>query len=101
MVQMSNIIHNASPDTEVLEEIGRRLEALRTSRRLSQEEAARLSGISRRTLYNAERGNNPTLLTILRLLRTYGRLGAVDTFIPRPEVSPIQELERLERRRRG
>jgi putative transcriptional regulator len=60
---------------------------------MSQLEAARLSGISRRTLYNAESGDNPTLLTLIRLLRTYGRLGAIDDFIPVPEVSPIAVIE--------
>jgi transcriptional regulator with XRE-family HTH domain len=98
---MSNELRSDAPDTEILDEIGRRLEALRKARRLTQAEAAKLSGIGRRTLYNAEQGNNPTLLTVIRLLRTYGRLGAVDTFIPVLEVSPIQELERLERERRG
>lgn len=90
-----------TPDTEVLREIGRRLEALRKSRGLSQSEAAERSGVARRTLYSAEHGENPTLLTVLRLLRTYGRLGAIDTFIPVPEVSPIEVIERLERGKRG
>jgi transcriptional regulator with XRE-family HTH domain len=94
---MSSILRVEEPDSAILREIGGRLEALRKARRLSQNEAATLSGISRRTLYNAEQGLNPTLLTLIRLLRTYGRLGAVDTFIPVPEISPIQELERRER----
>ncbi len=88
-------------DTDVMRELGRRLKALRKARGYSQAEAARLSGIGRRTLYSAEQGENPTLLTLVRLLRTYSRLGALDAFIPAPEVSPIQELERRERRRVG
>ncbi len=31
-----------------------------------------------------------TLLTVIRLLRTYGRLGSLDAFIPPAEVSPMQ-----------
>ena len=96
---MSNILPTLAPDTEILQEIGRRLQSLRTSRNLSQAEAAELSGLSRRTLYSAEHGDNPTLLTVLRLLRTYGRLGAVDAFIPVPEVSPLEVIDRLEPRR--
>jgi transcriptional regulator with XRE-family HTH domain len=92
---MSIKLHSDEPDRVILEELGRRLEALRKDRRLSQAEAAQLSGIGRRTLYNAEQGHNPTLLTVIRLLRTYGRLGAVDSFIPTPEVSPIQIIDRL------
>jgi transcriptional regulator with XRE-family HTH domain len=56
---------------------------------MSQEEAARRSGISRRTLWGAEHGENPTLLTLVRLLRTYGRLGSLDAFIPESELSPM------------
>jgi transcriptional regulator with XRE-family HTH domain len=98
---MSSNLSIETPDTEILREIGRRLEALRKSRRLSQSEAAELSGLARRTLYSAEHGDNPTLLTLIRLLRTYGRLGAIDAFIPVPEVSPMEVLERLEGRERG
>ena len=86
---MSKILRTETPDSVILEEIGDRLRALRKSRRMSQEEAARRSGISRRTLWSAEQGENPTLLTLVRLLRTYGRLGALDDFIPSTPLSPI------------
>jgi len=98
---MSNKIPIGTPDSEILGEIGRRLKALRKSRRMSQSQAAQLSGISRRTLYNAEHGENPGLLTLIRLLRTYGRLGGIDDFIPVPEISPIEVIEESDRRRRG
>lgn len=91
----------SASDGEILAEIGRRLEALRRDRRLTQSEAAELSGISRRTLYGTEHGENPTLLTVIRLLRTYGRLGALEAFIPTPEVSPMQIIRDAERDRRG
>ena len=98
---MSNKLPAGAPDTEILHEIGRRLRALREVRRMSQSEAAQLSGISRRTLYSAEHGENPRLLTLIRLLRTYGRLGAIDDFIPVPEVSPMEVIEAFDRGRRG
>ena len=98
---MSSILPVGTPDTEVLREVGRRLKALRKSRHMYQREAARLSGISRRTLYSAEHGDNPTLLTVIRLLRTYQRLGAIEDFLPVSEISPIDELDKLDRGRRG
>ncbi len=76
-----------------MQEIGRRLEALRESRRLTMVEAAEQAALSRHTLYRAERGQNPTLLTVVRLLRVYGRLAALESFIPKPEISPIAVLE--------
>lgn len=89
---MIDIGHTDDPDREILEEIGRRLAALRKARGLTQSEAAARAGLSRNTLYRAERGDNPTLQTVIRLLRTYGRLAALERFIPPPEVSPMARL---------
>jgi len=73
-------------------EIGHRLRALRKSRRISQSVAAERSGVSRKTVHLAEHGENPTLLTLIRLLRTYGALEAVSEFIPELELSPLEVL---------
>ena len=82
----------------MMQEIGRRLRALRKARSLTSTEAAGLARLSRRTVYRAEQGDNPTLLTLIRLLRVYGRLPALEAFIPELEISP---MARLGRRRRG
>ena len=89
---MSRIIPPMATDGEILAEIGTRLRALRKSRRLSQSEAAERSGISRKTVHLAEHGENPTLLTLVRLLRTYGALDALNAFIPEAELSPLEVL---------
>jgi transcriptional regulator with XRE-family HTH domain len=87
-------------DPEILRDVGRRLRTLRGDR--SQDEAAALAGLSRQTVARAERGDNPTLSTVVRLLRVYGRLGALESFIPQPEVSPMALLrERQHPRRRS
>ncbi len=52
-------------------------------------EAADAAGLSSKTVSRAEQGENPTLLTVLRLLRVYGRIAALEQFIPEPEVSPM------------
>jgi transcriptional regulator with XRE-family HTH domain len=91
----------AATDREIMAEIGGRLEALRKARRLTMVKTAEQAGISRRTLYRAEEGENPTLLTLIRILRVYGRLGALEGFIPEPEVSPLDYVrERREHRER-
>lgn len=76
-------------DPEVLAELGGRLARIRDSAGLNQEEAAARAGLNRTTVSRAERGENPTLLTVVRLLRVYGRLGSLDRFIPEPDVSPM------------
>jgi putative transcriptional regulator len=86
----------AMTDSEIMKEMGRRLKVLRGKR--SQSEAAKLAGLTRQTVSRAELGDNPTLETLVRLLRTYGRANALESFIPPPEVSPMALLEA---RRRG
>lgn len=87
-------------DPEVMEELGRRLAAVRASRGLTQSEAADRAGLGRATVSRAERGDNPNLLTVVRLLRVYGRLDALEAFLPEPDVSPLA-LIRGARRGRG
>lgn len=85
-------------DDEIMAFLGRRLRALRKSQRLTTVEAAAGAGLSRRTVYSAEHGDNPTLQTLVRLLRLYGRLDALQAFVPEPEISPMAILESKRRR---
>jgi len=95
---VGTIIHTQATDPEIMRAIGQRLRALRKARSLTSTLAARRAGLSRRTVYRAEQGDNPTLLTLTRLLRVYGELAALEDFIPEPELSP---MARLTRRRGG
>jgi len=88
-------------DPEILAELGRRLARLRKGCGLTQAEAARLAGVDRTTVSRAEQGNNPNLLTLVRLLRVYGRLGALDGFIPEPEISPMELIRSSRGLQRG
>lgn len=89
---MNDIKYSTASDTEILAEIGARLEALRKTSGLTQGEAAERAGLGRNTLYRAEQGDNPTLHTVIRLLRAYGRLAALESFIPAAEISPMARL---------
>lgn len=77
------------PDPEILQALGRRLASLRKATGLTQVDAADRAGLDRSTVSRAEQGDNPTLLTLVRLLRVYGRLPALDAFIPEAGVSPM------------
>lgn len=94
---MSEITYTDTTDTELLASLGNRLRALRKARGLTQQEAADRAGLARSTVHEAERGDNATLLTLIRLLRVYGRLAALEDFIPEPEVSPMQRLRAAKR----
>jgi transcriptional regulator with XRE-family HTH domain len=90
-----------STDPEIMVEMGRRLAGQRKARGLAQGEAAERAALDRSTVSRAERGDNPTLLTVVRLLRVYGRLGALGSFIAEPEVSPLALIRRSRRRSGG
>lgn len=91
-------IYDTRTDPEWLEELGRRLRALRKSQRRTIVDVAREAGLDRETVSRAERGDNPTLLTLVRLLRVHGRLNALEDFIPEPLPSPLEALgKRYER----
>ena len=79
----------SSTDREILRSLGDRMRALRKARGLSQQEAADRADLARSTVSEVERGENPTLHTVVRLLRVYGRLSALESFIPEPELSPM------------
>ena len=75
---------------EMLIEFGDRLRTYRLQQNLSVSDVATRAGLNRNTVANAEAGKNPRLETVLRLLRVYGRVEALDAFLPRPTVSPLQ-----------
>lgn len=95
---MNDIRYTSATDREILQTIGSRLKGLRKARGLTQAEAAKRAGVGRNTLYRAEQGENPTLHTVIRLLRAYGRLNALESFIPEPEISPMARLRERKRR---
>lgn len=91
---MPHIRLTARPDPEIMAELGHRMARIRRTRGLTQTEAAEQAGLGRATVSRAERGENPNLLTLVRLLRVYGRLDALDAFLPEPEVSPMALIRR-------
>jgi len=98
---MVDISSSATPDPMVMAEIGRRLRRLRDTLGLNQAEAAQRAGLDRSTVSRAEQGDNPTLHTLIRLLRVYGRMDALETFIPVAEVSPMALIRRQQKAHAG
>lgn len=85
-----SFIHLSEP--EILTELGRRLRRYRLQQNLTQAALALDAGVATRTLRNVENGSDTQLVTLLRILRALGRLDALDAFLPRPGVSPMELL---------
>jgi transcriptional regulator with XRE-family HTH domain len=86
---MERIAASATTD-EILAELGARLQRYRLQQDRTIQEVAATAGIGERTLERAEAGENPTLRTLVKVLRALGRVEALDAFLPSPLVSPLQ-----------
>ncbi len=89
MAYMRKILGNSTLE-EMLIEFGDRLRTYRLQQNLSVVDVATRAGLNRNTVVNAEAGKNPRLKTVFRLLRVYGRVEALDAFLPQPALSPLQ-----------
>lgn len=92
-------IESGNSDSVVLEEIGNRLARTRLERNLSQERLATEAGVSKATIERLEAGQPVKSTSLIRVLRSLGRLEALDQLLPEPLPSPIERL-RLQGRQR-
>lgn len=86
-------------DPEILAYLGERLAMLRDREGLTLDDAAKAAGLHSATVWRAEQGRNPTLLTVVRLLRVYGRLEDLSVLVPEVPPSPLRSMERSGARR--
>jgi transcriptional regulator with XRE-family HTH domain len=91
---------NTRTDNAVLEELGRRLAAVRLRRNLPQVALAREAGVSRNTVDRLERGISVDLKLLVRVLRALSLLDSFLAAIPPDEPSPMALLEARGRKRR-
>ncbi len=92
-------IETSLNDDAVLEELGKRLAQTRLQRNLSQERLALEAGVSKATIERLEAGEPVKSTSLIRVLRSLGRLEALDQLLPEPLPSPIERI-RLQGRRR-
>jgi len=98
-VPLSKPIGPDATSDEILARIGHRLRAYRLQQNRPLADVATAAGLGLRTAQRAEAGRNPTLDTLVRMLRALGRLDAIEAFLPPPLISPVQ-LARLSGRAR-
>ena len=81
-------------DEAILAELGARLSSMRLTRNLTQAQLAKDAGVSKRTLERIEAGESAQLTSFIRILRSLGLLGGLDSFLPPPRPTPMQLLRR-------
>lgn len=77
-------------DSEVLSLIGNRIRLERLNQNITQENIALNAGVGLIVMKRLESGEGCTLSSLIRILRTLGKLDQLDLFIPEPGISPLQ-----------
>jgi len=76
-------------DSNITEELGRRLCRMRLRKNLTQDQVATITGLSRTAVQGAEKGAS-TLLTYVKILRALNSLDSLDDFLPDIGISPLE-----------
>lgn len=81
------------PIQRVSEELGRRINLWRLSRKIKMADMAEEMGVSRPTLQRLLNGGNTSTETLLRALSTLGLIENLDVLVPDISSSPMAHLE--------
>ncbi len=88
-------------DEAILHEVGRRLAAARLARDLTQAALAEEAGLSKRTVERLESGEVAARLSgLVRVCRALDMVDRLDTLVPAPTPSPVEQLRLAGRRRK-
>ncbi len=82
----------------IAEQLGERLKQARLNADLTQAELASRTGLNRRTILNAEKGN-VQLKNLVAILVNLGMVEQINMFLPVQEISPLQ-LAKLKGKKR-
>lgn len=81
--------YGALSATAIAQEIGLRLKQARLNADITQTDLASRSGLSRKAVQNAEKGQGH-LTTYIALLSGLDLVDQLDLFLPKQEISPLQ-----------
>ncbi len=87
-------------DTAILREIGEFVKSRRIDQNLTQEDVAGRAAISRSTLSLAERGENISLVNLLKILRVLDALYVLEPFRIQRRISPLRLAKADEKKRK-
>jgi len=78
---------------QIEKEICHRVEKIRLSRNISQEQLALKAGVSLRTIGRLEKGQGVSLDTFIRVLIALGIQQNIETLLPDPSIRPIERIK--------
>jgi transcriptional regulator with XRE-family HTH domain len=77
-------------DSSILQLLGERVKKERLNQNMTQSELAHRAGMDRIVLTRLENGKGCTLSSLVRIMRSLGKINHLDLFLPEPGVSPVQ-----------
>ena len=89
------------PESEILNELGRRLARVRKQQGFTQTVLAEEAGIGVATLRRIEGGQDGQLESWLKLLKALSMASAIDALLPETFSSPMAEVRDAARRKRS
>ena len=78
---------------EVLRVAGVLTEDLRLRQNIDQRELAKRAGIALNAVKNLEKGNGATVTSLIKIIRTLGRIEWLASLAPEVSISPMQMLK--------
>lgn len=91
---MHNISFSIASSDQIEDQLGERIEALRLSQNITQNELAKRAGVSRSTIVRlATPGKGISLDSFIRVLQALGVHQNLANLLPDPSISPIRLLE--------
>jgi len=88
-------------NNEIVELLGKRIQAYRISRNISQKELAAMSGVGRVRISEIENGSPTSLVSLIEIMRALDILDNIDSLIPEIIKSPREVLkESLNKKKR-
>lgn len=83
-------------DEAILKEVGRRLQRYRLNCRMTQEELAEESGVSKRTVERIEAGKTAQTSNLVRILLKLKLHVNLEVLVPEPQLRPMDMIKAYE-----
>lgn len=95
-----NLDFQTATSAQIAQALGARLEQIRLSRNMTQQQLAEEAGLSTRTIGRFERGEGAALDTFLRVLIALRLQQPLETMLPDPSIRPVERIATGGRQRR-
>ena len=91
-------------DAEIIRRIGKNIRTVRLNSNITRDELQRITGVHKKTIGDAEAGNNITMITLTAILRGLNMLDRLNELFAEESISPVMMAKyqgKMPKRARG